>query len=181
MRLLLGAVTLVLAGCIVQAPTSEGTQVSARALPPSPPVEVKSGANFGDKVELLSVMLSTGRGVPGETVKVLASYKVNAAIDADYTIFVHVEDVDGRVDRINVDHTPGRGSLPTSKWKVGDIVRDEFDIPIPPGYPVRGLNVMLGFWDPRTDARMKIINADQVRTDGRDRLMVANFPVVQAQ
>ncbi len=180
MRALLVA-TLLLAGCIVSAPTSEGTQASARALPPAPPIEVKVGANFGDKAELTSVILSPSRGVPGETVKVLANYKVNAAFDTDYTVFVHVEDVDGRVDRLNVDHVPARGSLPTSKWKVGEIVRDEFDIPIPPGYQVRGLNIMLGLWDPKTDARCKIMNADAVRTDGRDRLFVANFPVVQPQ
>ncbi len=179
MRFVIAATTVLLVGCIVQAPTSGGPTVNVRALPPSPPLEVKSGANFGDKVELRSVVLSPGRGVPGDTVKVVASYQVNARLENDYTIFVHVEDVDGRADRINVDHTPGRGSLPTSRWPVGEVVRDEFDIPIPPGYPVRGLNVMLGFWDPRTDARLKIVNADQVRTDGRDRLLVANLPVVQ--
>lgn len=180
MRALLLANAL-LAGCIIQAPTSEGTQGTARALPPAPPLEVKVGANFDDKAELVSVILSPSRGVPGESVKVLANYKVNAAFDTDYTVFVHVEDVDGRVDRINVDHVPGRGSMPTSKWKVGETVRDEFDIPIPPGYPVRGLNIMLGLWDPRTDARCKIVNANQLRTDGRDRLFVANFQVAQAQ
>lgn len=170
---------MLLAGCIISAPTSEGTVATSRPLPPAPPVEFKVGANFGDKAELTSVILTPSRGVPGDSVKVLANYKVNAAFDTDYTVFVHVEDVDGKVDRINVDHVPGRGSLPTSKWKVGEMVRDEFDIPIPPGYPVRGLNIMLGLWDPRTDARCKIVNAEQVRTDGRDRLFVANFPVVQ--
>ncbi len=179
MRVLCVAIVLLMTGCIVQAPTADGVQSTAKSLPPAPPVEVKVGANFGDKAELTSVILSPSRGVPGESVKVLANYKVNAPFDTDYTVFVHVEDVDGRVDRINVDHTPGRGSMPTSKWKAGEMVRDEFDIPIPPGYPVRGLNIMLGLWDPKTDARAKIMNADQVRTDGRDRLFVANFPVVQ--
>lgn len=175
------AVTVSTAGCIIQAPTSEGTQSPSRVLPPAPPIEVKVGANFADKAELTTAIISPSRGAPGETVKVLCNYKVNAAFDTDYTIFVHAEDVDGRVDRINVDHTPGRGTRPTSSWKAGEIIRDEFDIPIPPGYPVRGINVLLGFWDPRTDARAKIVNAEQVRTDGHDRLLVANFPVAPAQ
>jgi len=172
---------LTLAGCIVSAPTSEGTQATAKALPPAPPADFKVGANFGDKAELTNVILSPSRGVTGESVKVLCNYKVNSPFDTDYTVFVHVEDIDGRVDRINVDHTPGRGSKPTSQWKAGEVVRDEFEIPIPPGYPARALNIMLGLWDPKTDARAKIINAEQVRTDGRDRLFVASFPVVQAQ
>lgn len=164
--------------CIVEAPTKEGTKGTAPALPPAPPQEFKSGANFGDAIELSSVVLSPSRGEPGQPVRVLANFKVLAKIDRDYMIFVHVEDVDGRVDRLNVDHAPR--SKPTSLWVPGEIVQDVFDIPIPPGMPVRGLSLVLGFWDPKTDQRLPIINKEQVPNDGRDRLFVAKFPVVAA-
>lgn len=161
--------------CIVEAPTKEGTKGTAPALPPAPPQEFKSGANFGDAIELSSVVLSPSRGEPGQPVRVLANFKVLAKIDRDYMIFVHVEDVDGRVDRLNVDHAPR--SKPTSQWAPGEIVQDVFDIPIPPGMPVRGLSLVLGFWDPKTDQRLTIINKEAVPNDGRDRLFVAKFPV----
>ena len=178
MRSSLALVLLSLSACIVEAPTKEGTQGTAPKLPPAPPAEVKSGANFGDAFELTNVILNPSRGTPGEPVRVTANFKVNAKLDRDYIIFVHVEDVDGRVDRLNVDHPPR--SKPTSQWVPGEIVQDTFDIPSPPQMPVRGLSLVLGFWDPKTDQRLTIKNKDQVPTDGRDRLFVAKFPVVAA-
>jgi len=179
MRLpLLAAATLLLAACIVEAPTA-GKKEASRRGPAAPPREFPSGANFGDKVELVSIRVDPGAGVAGETVHVSALFRVLATLDTDYMIFVHVEDVDGKVDRLNVDHAPVRGQLATSQWQPGQTLRDDFDIPIPPGMPVRGLNVILGFWDPKTDARLPIKNADKVRTDGNNRLFAAQFPVSQ--
>jgi hypothetical protein len=179
MRLLvIAAAALVLSACIVEAPTA-GKKEATQAAPAAPPRDFPSGANFGDKVQLLSFRIDPGSGVTGASVRASAMLKVLAPLDGDYMIFVHVEDVDGKVDRINVDHAPVRGSLPTSQWAAGNTLRDDFEIPIPPGMPVRGLNVLLGFWDPKTDARLVVKNADQVRTDGNNRVYVAQFPVAQ--
>ena len=177
MRNWLAMLLLLASGCIVEAPTKDGTQGSAPRLPPAPPQEFKSGANFGDVLELVSVVISPSRGETGQPVRVLANFMVKAKIDRDYMIFVHVEDVDGRVDRLNIDHAPR--AKPTSQWVPGEIVQDVFDIPIPPAMPVRGLSLVLGFWDPKSDQRLPIVNKDVVPNDGRDRLFVAKFPVAQ--
>ncbi len=174
-------VALTAFGCIVPAPTQEGTQQQKPRPPAGPPQEFKSGANFGDKVELVSTIIAPGSAVAGDTVRVALNFKVTAAMDTDYMIFVHVEDVDGRVDRLNVDHAPVRGTRPTSKWQVGEMVRDEFEIPVPPQMPVRGLNVLMGFWDPKTDARLPLVNKDQIPNDGNNRIMAARFPITPAQ
>lgn len=179
MRRLVLPALLLLSSCIVEAPTREGKQSSAPRPAPAPPAEVKSGAVFGDAVELTHVVLNPSRGVAGESVRVTASFKVLAPPDGDYVIFVHVEDVDGRVDRLNVDHQPRQ--KPTSQWQAGEVIQDAFEIPIPPGMPVRGLSLVMGFWDPKTDRRMPIVNQDRVPTDGRDRLYVAKFPVINPQ
>ena len=173
MRLALPFV-LVFTSCIVQAPTQEGTKTATPRPASVPAVEVKNGANFGDKVELVQATISPGRAVPGESVHVVLAFRVLDTIDREYMIFVHVEDAEGRVDRLNVDHAPRK---PTSQWQKGELVRDDFDIPVPPGMPVRGLNLILGLWDPRTDERMPVKNRDQVRNDGRDRVFVATIPV----
>jgi hypothetical protein len=169
--------------CIVEAPTSAGREGGPAPARPNaaPPAEVKSGANFGDKVELTSVILAPSRGTPGEQIRAIANFKVLGKMDTDYMIFVHVEDVDGKTDRLNVDHAPARGALPTSRWEPGQMVRDEFEIPIPPGMPVRGLNLVLGFWDPKTDQRLALKNPEAVRNDGNNRVFVATIPVVPAQ
>ncbi len=181
MRSLLIAVCVSLTACIVPAPTSEGTQ-GVKARPPAgPPQEFKSGANFGDNVELVSTIVAPGSAFVGDTVRVGLNFKVLKQMDVDYMIFVHVEDVDGRVDRLNVDHAPMRGARPTSKWNAGEMVRDEFEIPIPPQMNVRGLNILMGFWDPKTDARLPLVNKDVIPNDGNNRIMAARFQVNPAQ
>ena len=175
--LVLLALALCSTSCIVEAPTSEGIKSTGARPAPAPPVEVKSGANFGDKVELTNVLINPSRITAGESLRVSLNFKVLQAMDRDYMIFVHVEDVEGRTDRLNVDHAPR--AKPTSQWQLGESVRDDFEVPVPPGMPVRGLNLILGFWDPRSDERLHIKNPEQVRNDGKDRLFVASIPVAQ--
>ncbi len=190
MRRLLSASALafLLSACIVEAPSSAtgapsapGAPAAATPRPMAPPVKVESGANFGDVIELTTMLIAPGRASPGDTVRVSAAFKVTGKVPADYMIFVHVEDVDGRTDRLNADHPPARGAVPTSRWEPGQIIRDDFEIMIPPGMPVRGLNLVMGFWDPKTDQRLPVKNADKVKTDGRDRVFVATIPVIPAQ
>jgi hypothetical protein len=172
------SVLLLLSGCIVPAPTSEkAPERQKAAAAPAAPIEVRNGANFEDKVELVGATLSPGRVAPGEALRVTAFFRVIDEIPADYMIFVHVEDVDGRVDRLNADHAPVQGTYPTTKWKKGETVKDEFTIYVPPNMAVRGLNLLIGFWDPKTDARMKLKNTDQVRHDNNNRILLAQVPV----
>src|SRR5687768_12108486 len=109
-------VTLV-SGCIVPAPT-EGKGEAPRQAPAAAaqPLAVKSGANFGGKIELLGATVSPAQPAPGEAAKVTAYYQVNGELDRDWHIFVHIEDPDGQVERMNADHAPVRGSYPTSRW-----------------------------------------------------------------
>ncbi len=167
-----------LTSCIVQAPTSEGSQASSPRPAPAPPGEVRVGANFGDQVELVNAILNPSRAVAGEAVRVVMNFRVLETPDRDWNLFVHVEDVDGRVERFNVDHAPR--AKPTSQWQKGEVVRDEFDIPVPAGMPVRGLNVLMGFWDPRApDQRLPLKNRDTVRNDGQNRVLLVTLPVTQ--
>ena len=86
--------------------------------------------------------------------------------------------MDGRVDRINADHAPAGGTYPTSRWKKGDVVKDEFVVYVPPTMPVRGLTIYIGFWDPKNDSRMVVKNPEAVRHDGNNRVMLAQIPVI---
>lgn len=142
-----------------------------------PPLQLKSGANLGDKIEITALLVSPGMATPGEAVKISAFYKVLEDLDTDYLVFVHVEDVDGKVDRINADHPAAGGTVPTSKWKKGETIRDDFQIYVPPAMTVRGLNLLMGFWDPKTDQRLPLKNVDQIRHDGQNRILVGQIPV----
>ena len=166
--------------CIIPAPSTESAPEKQKAVVANaPPLQLKSGANMGDKIEITGMVVTPGSVLPGEAVRISGFYKVLDDIAIDYNVFVHVEDVDGKVDRINADHPPAGGQYPTSKWKKGETVRDDFQVYVPPGMNVRGLNILMGFWDPKTDIRLPLKNVDAIRNDGQNRVMIGSFPVQQ--
>jgi hypothetical protein len=166
--------------CIIPAPSTESAPERQRAvLPVAPPIQVKNGANLGDKVEISGMIITPGRVAPGESVKISVFYKVLDEMQIDYAVFAHIEDVDGKVERLNADHPPAGGQYPTSKWKKGETVQDDFQVYVPPAMNVRGLNILMGFWDPKTDARLPLKNPEAIRNDGQNRILVGQFPVQQ--
>ncbi len=181
MRPLLLSCVLCCSACIVPAPSTESAPERQKTVVANAPaLQLPSGANLGDKIEITSLTIQPGVASPGEAVKVSAFYKVLADMDTDYLVFVHVEDVDGKVERLNADHPAAGGTVPTSKWKKGETIRDDFQVFVPPTMNVRGLNLLMGFWDPKTDARLPLKNVDAIRHDGQNRILIGQIPV-QAQ
>ena len=169
-----------LSACIVEAPGGASPNERRQAVVNQvPPLTVRNGANFEDKVELVGATVQPGRIAPGEGARVTAFFKVLKPLEEDYMIFVHLEDADGRAERLNVDHKPAGGLYPTTQWKPGETVKDEFVVYLPAGAPSRALNIWLGLWEPRTDSRLKLTNPQAVRNDGRDRVFLGQVPVAQ--
>jgi hypothetical protein len=170
--------SLLLCACIVEAPggatEAERRQATVTTVPP---LSTRNGANLGGKVELTGASVQPGRINPGEPARVTLYFKVLEAISEDYIIFVHVEDVDGRMERMNLDHKPANGLYPTTQWKPGETVKDEFTLYLPPDTQTRAVNIWLGLWEPRTDTRMPLTNPELVRNDGKHRIMLAQVPV----
>lgn len=178
MRTFLFACVFVLCACIVPAPSSESAPERARPSTANvPALQLKSGANLGDKLEIQGLVVQPGAGTPGEALRISGFYKVLDQIDVDYLVFVHVEDADGRVERVNADHPAAQGQVPTSKWKKGETIRDDFQVYIPPTMNVRALNILMGFWDPKTDQRLPLKNLEQVRHDGQNRIFIGQVPM----
>lgn len=171
-----------MSGCIVEAPTTSNSAPQQQAVqqrPAAPPIQQKVGALMGDKVEIVGAVVEPGAIVAGQQARVSVFFKVLDTIPEDWMVFVHVEDVDGRMERLNVDHKPAGGQYPTNQWKKGETVRDDFQIYLPPGVNPRALNVLMGLWNPANDQRMKLKNPDAVRNDGKDRILLVTVPVAQ--
>ncbi len=169
-----------LSACIVEAPGGSSPNERRQAVVAQvPPLSVRNGANFEDKVELVGATVQPGRIAPGEVARVTAFFKVLKPLEDDYMVFVHLEDPEGRMERLNVDHKPAGGLYPTTQWKVGETVKDEFSIALPSGASARAVNLWVGFWQPSTDARLQLKNPDVVRNDGRSRVLLVQVPVAQ--
>jgi hypothetical protein len=122
--------------------------------------------------------IQPSRPAPGEVVRVTLFFKVLAPIAEDYLVFVHVEDAAGRAERMNLDHRPASGLYPTSQWRVGETVKDEFSFTLPSTGPATSaVNLLFGFWQPETDTRLKLSNPQVVRSDGKDRVLLVQLPV----
>ena len=177
MRRALALVSLlsVLPACIVEAPTSEkaGSQgQAARAQVKAVPV--KNGAVLGDLAELVGATFAPPTVSAGDSTRVVLVFRTIKPTGDDWQVFVHVEDSEGRGERVNADHA---FKTPPSVWKAGEIVQDEFAISLPPGWRSRAVNVYVGLWQPGTNARIKVRNPEAVRTDGSDRVLLAQLPV----
>jgi hypothetical protein len=174
--LLLLPLLTVLSACIVEAPTSEKSG-SSPARTQAKPVAVKNGAILGEgqQIELVGATFAPASVTPGDTTRIVLVFRAVQPLPEDWQIFVHVEDAEGRQERVNADHPPRR---PTSSWRAGEIIQDEFAFTLPPGWRVRAVNLFVGLWLPRTEARMKVRNPEAVRTDGNDRVLLVQLPVV---
>ncbi len=177
--------TLLLSGCIVEAPSGAESSAPGAVAPaaarraPMQAIVRKLGANLGNQVEIASVTVTPGAMVPGEATRVSITFNVLEDLKADYTVFVHVEDVDGKLERMNLDHQPNNGKTPSSEWKKGQTVTDDFYLMLPPGVALRGFALWAGLWEPRSDTRLKLMNPEVVRNDGKDRLLLVQVPVAQ--
>ncbi len=173
LRLLLALLPL---GCIVEAPggdkQSPGSSATA-ARPGSRAAGVRNGANFDGKVELLAASFNPPVLTPGDVTEVKLYFRVLQPLPEDWQVFVHAEDPEGKGARTNYDHVPGGGKRPTSSWRVGETIEDTFAIGLPAGSTQRAVDLWVGFWLPRTDARLPVRAAPEgVRTDN-NRVLLA--------
>ena len=173
---LLGALAT---GCIVEPKVPDGApgekgRASGAA---SAMGQVKTGAILEDKIELVGATFRPSAVTPGETTKVTLVFRALDPITDDFQIFVHVEDPASRQQVANLDHAPAQGKRPTSGWKKGDYIEDEFVLALAPGVSARAVNLWVGLWNPRTNARLELRNPDKVSNDGTGRILLAQLKV----
>lgn len=80
-------------------------------------------ANLGGKVVYLGNDVSSDTIAPGDKVEIIHYWKVIAAPGGSWRVFAHL--VGNTNEWMNVDYTDMRVGYPPSKWKAGEIIRDE--------------------------------------------------------
>lgn len=140
------------------------------------PKELKNpiAANMENKLEVLGMTVDKPKAAPGSRVVFTFYYRALDHIDEDWQIFVHIDGV-GNVYRIHGDHYPVEGKYTTDLWKKGEIIADKFVKYIPLDAPIGRYDAWLGFYI--GDTRLKLSNADEVPSDGTNRVKVGTFNV----
>ncbi|MCR4407466.1 MAG: glycosyltransferase family 39 protein [Anaerolineae bacterium] len=124
--------------------------------------------NFGDKMKLIGYHLDRRIVAPGETLHLTLYWECLAEMDEDYTVFTHVL---GEQDSIwaQMDSAPQRGAAPTSGWRVGQVIEDNYDLTVYPDTPPAVYDIEIGVYLPRPPdyPRLRVISPDGRVVDNR--------------
>ena len=109
-------------------------------------------AVFDDGIELAAAHLPDALQ---ETLYLTLFWRTAAPLAADYTVFVHVIDGNGRMIG-QWDQPPAAGAAPTSSWTPGRIVVDDYRIELDQRDAQRPVQVRVGLYEPTTGARLSV-------------------------
>lgn len=90
---------------------------------------------------------------PGDTLQVVLYWQALEETDLDYTVFVHLLDMDGTV-WAGYDIQPRSGYYPTSLWRGEEIVEDRHVLPVPIEVPSGIYSLRVGMYQPSTGVRL---------------------------
>lgn len=106
-----------------------------------------------DQIELLGCEWFVDRHGADTVLHVTLLWRSLMPIKADYHVFVHLTDQDGKL-LAQKDGVPMRNRYPFSQWKPGEVVVDSYDVLVPSNLPSTGTEIRLGLYDFETGLRL---------------------------
>ena len=139
-----------------------------------PPLQHPLEVNLGDKVKLLGYDLDATELKAGGTLALTLYWKALAKMDTSYTVFIHLLDAEAKIWGQR-DSLPGNGALPTTGWLPGEVIVDQYKVPIQPDAPLGQYIIEIGMYQAETGQRLAIIN--QKRQVVEDRVLLEEVTV----
>ncbi len=126
------------------------------------PVPAAPVAIFGDNEIALLSAVTAGPPGPGGRVTALVRWQALRPLDHDYTVFFHAIGPDG--NRWGQQDTMPQGNqLPTSQWRPGQVVADQYQVILAPGAPISSdYRYLLGLYLWQTGQRLATGPDDKV-------------------
>jgi len=129
-------------------------------------IDYPQEAGLGGQVRLVGFDLAPLAVMPGRNVHLALYWQALQKMDINYTVFVHCMSPDG-IRRNQIDSFPMQGSLPTRQWQPGEIIKDEYLIPIPWDAPPGYYLLQVGLYDVLyTQQRLRAYAPDSNRWPG---------------
>jgi len=116
--------------------------------------------DLGDKVRLLGYNMKDGFFRPGDNIHLTLFWQCLEEMEQDYTIFTHLIDEQDTIWG-QKDNPPVDGFYPTNQWEIGEIVRDQYDIPISPEAPPSEYQLEVGMYLGETGERLSVFQGGQ--------------------
>jgi len=128
---------------------------------------------LGDQVMLVGYDLPDPRIRPGQPLRLVLCWEARGPTEVPYTVFTHLLGPDGRVVA-QKDGPPRGGEAPTTGWLSGEVIMDEYMIPIPLELPPGPFQLEVGMYDPSTGDRLPIYDTEGNRLPG-DRVLLTSL------
>src|SRR5258708_6875726 len=145
------------ATCAEQAdakPTEEDMKVAKQnILTTAPTPKYAVNADLDGKVVYLGLDVDPATIEPGRDVKLTHYWKLVAPPGEGWKTFTHLEGPNHQ-NFVNADHATVKGKYPVSRWKAGEIIRDEHTVRLPAGWSHPTVNIYVGLW--RGPARLPV-------------------------
>jgi hypothetical protein len=136
-------------------------QVSRREAPPIEDLDMDHPvrAVLGERVRLLGYNIESGFR-PGDNIHLTLFWQCLAEMEQNYTVFTHL--VDARDNIVaQKDNPPVDGFYHTTKWELGEIVRDQYDVIIPEDVAPGEYRVKVGMYLVETGEQLRAMRGDE--------------------
>lgn len=107
--------------------------------------------------------------LPQTPLRLRLVWVTDQAIQADYTVFVHLVGPDGRIVT-QQDRQPLGGFYPTSRWAVADAVEEQYVLTMPDTLAPGAYHLLVGWYQVTTQERLRLL-------DQQDTLELAQWMV----
>ena len=129
--------------------------------------------NLGGKIQLLGYNLESGFR-PGDGIHLTLFWQCLEKMNQDYTVFTHLIDEENKI-WTQKDNQPVDGFYATTRWEKGEIVRDQYDLFIPPDVPPGEYRLEVGMYLAETGERLPVV--DPPTGQSADRVLVGGIQI----
>jgi len=131
--------------------------------------------NLGDKITLLGYDLEEREVKPGGIIHLTLYWRAEKEMGTSYKVFTHLLDERGRIWG-QKDSVPRSGEAPTTGWLPGEVIIDEYEMPVRLDAPPGGYVIEVGMYDEGTGKRLAAFGRKGERlTD--DRILLTSVRV----
>ncbi len=116
--------------------------------------------NFGGQIALAGYKMDRRKVAPGEAIHLTLYWQGLAAMEDDYTVFVHLLRERDQT-WAGTDRQPQEGAAPTSTWIKGQVVVDEYELIVAPDAPPDVYELEVGLYLAETGDRLDLLDQER--------------------
>ncbi len=120
-------------------------------------------APFAEGITLLGYDVANHTLQPGDSVNLTLYWQAEGALPQSYKVFTHLLGETFNAGSGNflwgqVDSEPVANTRPTTSWRSGEVIVDQYAIPLQPDAPPGTYRIEIGLYDPLSGARLPVLD-----------------------